>query len=290
MARVPSIVQTEQSFRPLSTIARTLAIGGRTCSNCGSSEIRPSYRRNALDILLACLFLAPFRCRVCRVRFYLVWRRSLQHHEPPMAPLLLVPVRRKIVNLSSTAHRIIVPEPVQPESNPVQGALLSPLQIEVTAVDVTQPASLESALAEPRIPPAKPVTAASILILESDLSIRKLLRRLLERRGHLTVEVAQAEDLDGELRDRGGDLLIVDVSTTGGVSVETAVALAHAHPKLKILALSGASLDGKEIPGRLLALPKPFPLDSFVDCVDRLLALPIPEVSGKARVQRLDHS
>jgi DNA-binding response OmpR family regulator len=112
------------------------------------------------------------------------------------------------------------------------------------------------------------------LILESDLSIRKLLRRLLERRGHITVEISQAADLAGALRDRRADLLIVDVSAVPETGVAGLVALAHAFPRLKILALSTESLQDSEIPGRLLALPKPFALDRFVDCVDRLLERP----------------
>ena len=94
MARVPSVAQTEQTFRPLAIAVRKLAVVGRFCANCGSPEIRPSNRRNALDILLACLFLAPFRCRVCRERFYRIWRPSLQRRlirRSPSAPLLVMP-------------------------------------------------------------------------------------------------------------------------------------------------------------------------------------------------------
>jgi hypothetical protein len=49
--------------------------------------------------------------------------------------------------------------------------------------------------------------------------------------------------------------------------------MALAHPQLKILALSAESLRDSEIPGRLLALPKPFPLDSFIDSVEGLLGI-----------------
>src|SRR5271154_4313234 len=100
MARVPSFAQAEPAFRPLATVARKLAVTGRSCANCGSLEIRPSNRRNALDILLACLFLAPFRCRVCRGRFYRMWRPSMQHPPaPPVAPLFVTPARRTLLNL-----------------------------------------------------------------------------------------------------------------------------------------------------------------------------------------------
>jgi hypothetical protein len=262
MARVPNVVQTEQSFRPIAAAARKLALGGRVCVNCGASEIRPSNRRNALDIVLACLFLAPFRCRVCRIRFYLFWRPSLQRlPEPPIAPLLLMAPRRTFPNVYSIAPHIIDPEPVRVPRNEPQLVPLSPQ--DVAQVEVVPPAL--PAVVEPETSrrPAIACPPGSILILENDLSIRKLLRRLLERRGYSTVEIARSEDLDGELNGRPVDLLIVDVSAAA------ASALAGAYPNLKILALSTESL--ADIPGRLLALPKPFPLDSFVDSVDRLL-------------------
>jgi DNA-binding response OmpR family regulator len=154
-------------------------------------------------------------------------------------------------------------------------------------------ASIESPVAGPELPtlkpaeihapPSQPVLAAvpgPILILESDLSIRKLLRRLLERRGYFIVEIAEAEGLALELRDRRAGLLIVDTLAMEGSAVEAVVALARAYPSLKILALSTGSFQGHEIPGRLLALPKPFGLDRFVDCVDFLLERSTPPTTG----------
>jgi DNA-binding NtrC family response regulator len=156
-----------------------------------------------------------------------------------------------------------------------------------------EPASVQSPAAQPELPGEKPVeiralpsqptlaaVAGPILILESDLSIRKLLRRLLERRGYLIVEIAEAEGLALELRGRRPGLLIVDTSAMEGSGVEAMVALARAHPSLKILALSTGSFEGHEIPDRLLALPKPFPLDRFVDCVDRLLQRSTSQTAG----------
>jgi CheY-like chemotaxis protein len=119
---------------------------------------------------------------------------------------------------------------------------------------------------------SQPLLAGSpgpILILENDLSIRSLLCRLLERRGYSSVEIQETHDLAAELKARGAELLVIDVSTTKGV--DTAIALARIHPNLKILALVAGSLDGNAIPGRFQVLLKPFALDSFVDCVDRLL-------------------
>ena len=255
MARAQSLLQTDRPLRPLNAAARRLAVAGRSCASCGSLEIRPSKHRNALDILLACLFLTPFRCRDCRDRFYRVWRPSMLHPpEPRTAPLVAVPPRPSALNLEPMEPLAVAPEPMtvhKPEPQPIA---LPRLELPRPAAPVAE----------------NPPKRGAVLILESDLSIRKLLRRQLERRGYVTVEVAQASELARELGDRRADLLIVDVSTRE-ISLEVVLAVSEAHPGLKILALSEERIEEKEIPGRLLALPKPFPLDRFVDSVDGLL-------------------
>jgi CheY-like chemotaxis protein len=254
MARVPSVAQKKQTVRPSVAAIRKLPVVGPSCPHCGSLEIRPSNRRNALDILLACVFLTPFRCRICRERFHLVWRRSLQRSaDSSIAPLLVMPARHTVVSVDVVASEPIesfAARPVLPEEKPAQD----------------------------RAAPAQPILAAipgPILILESDISIRKLLCRLLQRRGYSIAEIAQAEELAEELIGCRFDLLIAGVSATEQTDMEALAALAHAHPRLKILALSEKSATcaehDREIPGRLFALPKPFAMDSFVDCVDRIL-------------------
>jgi DNA-binding NtrC family response regulator len=119
--------------------------------------------------------------------------------------------------------------------------------------------------------PLRFTSSRSVLILERDLSIRKLLRRLLDRRGYFTHEVAKPEDLPLELRERRVDLLILDAALMGANGLDNAFALAHVHPDLKVLALSLESHNETEVPERCLALTKPFSLETFLESVDRLL-------------------
>jgi CheY-like chemotaxis protein len=273
MARVPTVAQTDPSSRPFIVVARKLAVTGRCCASCGSVEIRPSNRRNALDILLACLFLAPFRCRVCRGRFYRVWRPSLQHPpEFPASPLSKLPSQHNFLNLDVIEEPRIQADPVSR-----QPSHLEPIPAEIESVAIQLEPPVEAALEAPPPPPA--AAPGPILIFESDVSIRKLLRRLLERRGYITVEIVRAVDLGAELGARPADLLIVDISTPES-SIDTVVSLARAHPNLKVLALSAEKLTDLEIHERLLVLPKPFALDRFVDCVDRLLQRPGASSAG----------
>jgi CheY-like chemotaxis protein len=49
---------------------RTIVAVLQSCPSCGWSESRPSPRRGARDFMLAGLFLAPYRCLMCRTRFF----------------------------------------------------------------------------------------------------------------------------------------------------------------------------------------------------------------------------
>lgn len=266
MPRDRSFAQTGQTVRPSGSAVRMLALAGRTCSNCGSYDIRPSTTRTALDIVLACVFLSPFRCRDCRERFYRFGRPSMFRHEPPVAPLLVIPARRLAANAEPISLPPIEPEILSPPRNPPQrmppgrkSGPARPAFIERLEMGMRSPQPL------PNLPPG------AILILAGDLSIRKLLRRLVERRGYQTIETAESGALAAELERRAVDLVVVDVGDAGVHGVHHVLELARAYPDLKVLALASEPLQENQIPGRLLTLLKPFPLDRFTDCVELLL-------------------
>jgi len=257
MARVSNVVPKERAFHPLIRAVRRVATSGTSCSTCGSLEVRRSDRWTFRDFLFAVFFLAPFRCRFCRARFYWFSRPTFQKPaEPPRAPLLKM--QRRMLEVDP-----LLPRPAEPESAPLDSV----------EPQLTQPERLLRRLMEPPpsvVQPLRFTRPRSVLILESDPSIRKLLRRLLERRGCFTHEVIEPEDLPVELRERRVDLLII------ADELDSALALASVHPKLKILALSPEPLDGVEIPGRCLKLTKPFSSETFLECVDRLLETAAP--------------
>jgi len=251
MARVPNVVPRERAFRPLIRAVRRAAISATPCPVCGSDDVRRSLRRNFRDFLFACLLLAPFRCRKCRVRFFRVWRPAPKSvPELPRSPVLIMP--RQVLDI----------DPVQPH-------FIEPVELAVTPPERSLPHLVEPPPS--LVPPVRLIRPRSILILESDLSIRKLLRRLLDRRGYFTYEVSEPGELATELRERRVDLLIVDAVLLGDRGLDAALALAGVYPNLKILALSLESPDPMSIPARCLALTKPFSLESFLESVDRLL-------------------
>jgi hypothetical protein len=42
----------------------------KVCPKCGVADIRPSYYRDFVDKVMQFLFLVPYRCRICRHRFF----------------------------------------------------------------------------------------------------------------------------------------------------------------------------------------------------------------------------
>jgi CheY-like chemotaxis protein len=204
-----------------------------------------------MDALVALIGLAPFRCRVCRERFYRIWQPFENDTEPPSGPVLVMP------------FSLLLNDPISDSSDAFEVQPMEPQRPMPQLMEAPSPAK-KVRFVRPR----------SVLILEGDLSIRKLLRRLLDRRGYFTCEVADPKDLESELRERRVDLLIVDAPLLGADGAATAFALAQNHPDLKILAFLPEPENRGEPSARCLTLSKPFSLDSFIQSVDRLLAAP----------------
>lgn len=112
--------------------------------------------------------------------------------------------------------------------------------------------------------PLAPQPATTVLIHASDVSIRKLLRRLLERRGHAVIETAAGETMDAV------SLVVADLTADAPTRVELD-AIAEAQPAVKVLLLVSDTGLASTLPERVVMLQKPFALDTFVDTVDRLL-------------------
>jgi CheY-like chemotaxis protein len=127
----------------------------------------------------------------------------------------------------------------------------------------------------PPLPSSEP--SRSILVLDSDPAIRKLLRRLLERSGYFITELAEPKELLSELRSRHVDLLIADFGLPRQQERQALAALWRAHPDLKIVELSSQPLDTNAVPS-WLALQKPFHAEALLESVHHLLAQTTPEI------------
>src|SRR5260370_19484205 len=145
------------------------------CPKCGWSNIRPSAQHGYLCAVLAVLWLAPLRCRNCRQRFYRFSRRKWNTF-PPVEATIARPKRA----LSILEEPRPVPKPM---------AIAAP----------------------PSPPPPRDVDERrSILVVDSDLSVHRLLHPVLEREGYRIHELGHSTDLLRELRSAPVDLLITD--------------------------------------------------------------------------------
>lgn len=119
---------------------------------------------------------------------------------------------------------------------------------------------------------------ASVLIIDDDVSIRRVLRTALERRGY-TVDEA-GDGLAGVQRFRAvpADLVITDVFMPDQDGIETIQQLRDEFPDCRILAISGGALSGTaatltdaKLLGADATLAKPFSIDELMEAMNTLL-------------------
>jgi two-component system, cell cycle sensor histidine kinase and response regulator CckA len=117
----------------------------------------------------------------------------------------------------------------------------------------------------------------TILLVDDDRAVRKLLRKLLEKGDYMVIEAPDGEEalLVARLHDKPIDLLITDVAMPGISGTDLVRQFAPLHPESKFLLISGFSSSVLEIgEGRLPAvdfLPKPFSQRDLMTRIEDLL-------------------
>jgi DNA-binding response OmpR family regulator len=118
---------------------------------------------------------------------------------------------------------------------------------------------------------------APVLLVEDDESLRSILARHLRRMGYRVAEAASAED--AELALSGGlrpGLVLLDVNLPGETGWELlrgrALAAAGSPP---VVVASATAINPRRLAEFGVAgyLPKPFPIETLVDTIDRLMAV-----------------
>jgi two-component system cell cycle sensor histidine kinase/response regulator CckA len=116
--------------------------------------------------------------------------------------------------------------------------------------------------------------STTILIVEDDDSVRRLISRVLRSSGYMVLEAGSGEAAESLCRERSVDLVVSDVFMSGKTGPQLGVALRQADPELPLLYISGYPELHPQV-GPLTAgngfLSKPFTPERLLSSVRRLL-------------------
>lgn len=300
---------------------------GLSCPNCGWNDVRVSYHARFWDRALVLLFLVPLRCRKCRNRFYrlaFMVRRGASSEAPEVEmrsalPVMTSPRMQPASAVPLAAPLPVVPFPVVPfpvvpfpaavvaflaapfpaapfpvaafpvvpfqdaEAPPLSQSLAVPA--ETTLVTTETPAEIPAETP----PQAIETTPPTVLLVDEDAAMRRMLAMLLNREGYTVRHAADSGEAIAELSANGIDVVVANLNDD-----EQPVVIRKwrsAHPKLSIIALSSGmetkvSLNGTP-ESNLLTLPLPSRPRNVVQAVRALLDLSRIEASriGPSRAE-----
>jgi two-component system chemotaxis response regulator CheY len=118
----------------------------------------------------------------------------------------------------------------------------------------------------------------SILLIDDDDQLRRMLRRALERDGYLVMEARDGREGSRVYRATPTDLIILDILMPEQEGLQTIRELRQTFPALKIIAISGGGgsatlnfLHAAELTGARRSLAQPFTLEELRGAVRQIL-------------------
>jgi len=121
---------------------------------------------------------------------------------------------------------------------------------------------------------------ARILIIDDEDLVRLTLRQMLEKAGHDVVEASNGAEGIQKCEADSPELVITDIIMPQKEGIETIIHLHDAHPKVKIIAISGGgrtgNMDYLKLAGDLgvrHVMAKPFSADELQTMVSDALAV-----------------
>ena len=117
-----------------------------------------------------------------------------------------------------------------------------------------------------------------ILVIDDEVSVRRMLRQMLERAGYQVIEAPNGEAGLKLYHEHPTDLIITDILMPDKDGIETILALRKSAPEAKILAISGGGRMNKvdllsisQSFGAIRTLAKPFEREELVTMVQEVL-------------------
>ncbi len=120
-----------------------------------------------------------------------------------------------------------------------------------------------------------PRPASTILVVDDDPGIRKLLRNVLTGVSYQVLEADNGREAERLVETSEIDLVIMDLAMPEQEGIETIQILRRTRPRLKIIAMSGvfagSMLRAAEHLGAQASIPKPIQPDELLDVIARLM-------------------
>lgn len=121
----------------------------------------------------------------------------------------------------------------------------------------------------------------SILVVDDDEQIRRLIRETLEEAGYRVTEARNGREAIPQYRLAPADLVIMDILMPGQDGLVTIATLRQEFPNLKVIAITGGTdrigilnfLDVAKMFGACRTLQKPFEMKTLLDTVQAELQL-----------------
>ncbi len=136
--------------------------------------------------------------------------------------------------------------------------------------------------------------SSSILVLEDDEAFRSMLLQALESQGHRVVGVGRAIDAIDRAKDQHFDLVVADIRMDGPSGLDALQAVQSQQPQVNSIVITGYSTEADSIRAVQLGvgdyLKKPFPLQTFLDSVEKILARKRAESRDQKQLQNLRRS
>ena len=120
---------------------------------------------------------------------------------------------------------------------------------------------------------------SSILIIDDDAAVRRLLRMALEKDKHTVIEAEDGVEGMRRWRDGRPDLVITDLLMPGKDGLDTVFEMVSLNPRVKVIAMTGGTwreavdrLHDARLFGALRTVAKPFTLSEMLRVVGEVLA------------------
>ncbi len=120
---------------------------------------------------------------------------------------------------------------------------------------------------------------ATILIVDDEPALRKIVRQMLESEGHVAVEADNGRAALNVFRARNPEIVITDIVMPQKDGIEMIAELRRESPAVRVVAISGGGrtrnldvLRLAERAGADVVLAKPFTRAELIDALERVVA------------------